>query len=88
LDLNKGPMLIEGYNGTGKSNLLEALYMLAIAKPHRARLDRECVNWNINDGSKFAEISGKVEKINRNLDVKVLIHSDGGSKVNDKTLSI
>ena len=86
LDLNKGPMLIEGYNGTGKSNLLEALYMLAIAKPHRARLDRECVNWNINDGSKFAEISGKVEKINRNLDVKVLIHSDGGSKVNDKTL--
>lgn len=87
LDLNKGPMLIEGYNGTGKSNLLEALYMLAIAKPHRARLDRECVNWNINDGSKFAEISGKVEKINRNLDVKVLIHSDGGSKVNDKTLA-
>ena len=80
-------MLIEGYNGTGKSNLLEALYMLAIAKPHRARLDRECVNWNINDGSKFAEISGKVEKINRNLDVKVLIHSDGGSKVNDKTLA-
>ena len=87
MDLNKGPILIEGYNGAGKSNLLEALYMLAIAKPHRARLDRECVNWNINDGSKFAEISGKVEKINRNLDVKVLIHSDGGSKVNDKTLA-
>ena len=87
MDLNKGPILIEGRNGSGKSNLLEALYMLAIAKPHRSRLDRECVNWNISDGSQFAEISGKVEKINRDLDVKVLIHSDGGSKVNDKTLA-
>ena len=86
MDLNKGPILIEGHNGAGKSNLLEALYMLAIAKPHRSRLDRECVNWNINDGSKFAEISGKVEKINRDLDVKVLIHSDGSPNVNDKTL--
>ena len=86
MDLNKGPILIEGRNGSGKSNLLEALYMLAIAKPHRSRLDRECVNWNISDGSQFAEISGKVEKINRDLDVKVLIHSNGGSQVNDETL--
>ena len=23
--------------------------MMAIAKPHRSRLDRECINWNITD---------------------------------------
>ena len=35
LDLGPGLVLILGDNGQGKSNLLEALYLLAIAKSPR-----------------------------------------------------
>ena len=36
-------ILLEGANGQGKSNLLEAAYLLAIAKSNRASMDREMV---------------------------------------------
>ncbi len=38
-------MLIEGENGQGKSNLVEALYLLAIGKSLRAATERELVRW-------------------------------------------
>ena len=85
LDLDNGPVLIEGHNGAGKSNLLESLYMLAIAKPHRSRLDRECINWDIIEGPKFAEIDGSIKKADRDIGVKVLIHSESVSKVENKS---
>ena len=43
LELGAGMILMQGENGNGKSNLLEALYMLAIAKSARASTDREMV---------------------------------------------
>ena len=59
--------------------------MLAIAKPHRSRLDRECINWDINEGPKFAAIDGNIKKADRDIGVKVLIHSDSVSKVENKS---
>ncbi|MDA1189883.1 MAG: AAA family ATPase, partial [Chloroflexi bacterium] len=43
LDAEFGPGLtvLHGENGQGKSNLLEALYLLAVAKSSRAGADRE-----------------------------------------------
>ena len=38
-------VLIEGENGHGKSNLIEALYLLAIGKSLRATTERELVRW-------------------------------------------
>ena len=78
-------MLIVGHNGAGKSNLLESLYMLAIAKPHRSRLDRECISWDDNEGSKFAEITGDIKKSGRNLGVKVSIYSEIASITQNKS---
>ena len=43
LDLEPGMILIHGANGEGKSNLLEALYMVAIAKSPKASAERELV---------------------------------------------
>ena len=43
LDLKPGMVLFQGDNGQGKSNLLEAIYMLAVAKSPRASSDRELV---------------------------------------------
>ena len=38
-------VLVEGENGHGKSNLVEALYLLAIGKSLRATTERELVRW-------------------------------------------
>jgi DNA replication and repair protein RecF len=43
LELQPGLILIEGDNGQGKSNLLEAIYLLAIAKSCRTSTERELV---------------------------------------------
>jgi DNA replication and repair protein RecF len=45
LDLSPGISLLHGANGNGKSNLLEALYLLAVAKSPRAQADRELVGF-------------------------------------------
>jgi DNA replication and repair protein RecF len=47
LELGPGLTVFHGANGQGKSNLLEAAYMLAIAKSPRAASDRELVSWSI-----------------------------------------
>ena len=43
LELAPGIVLLQGGNAQGKSNLLEALYVLAIAKSYRATSERELV---------------------------------------------
>lgn len=45
LDLGPGISLFHGANGNGKSNLLEAFYLLAVAKSPRAQADRELVGF-------------------------------------------
>ncbi|TDM02176.1 DNA replication/repair protein RecF [Macrococcus carouselicus] len=46
-----------GSNAQGKTNLLEAIYCLALAKSHRATQDKELIQWN----SDFALIEGELE---------------------------
>lgn len=52
LQIPPGLTLIEGKNGHGKSNLLEALYMLSIAKSHRLKNERGLINKNSLDNFK------------------------------------
>ena len=44
LDLPEGLLVFSGDNGQGKTNLLEALYLLSIAKAYRANGDREAIS--------------------------------------------
>ena len=50
--------MFEGQNGHGKSNLLEAVYMLAIAKSPRASNDRELINWRLSESGGHAQVLG------------------------------
>ena len=45
LDLPPGLVLILGDNAQGKTNLLEAAYLLAIAKSYRTNVERELIHW-------------------------------------------
>ena len=57
LDLEPGTILVEGDNGQGKSNLLEAIYILAIAKSPRASADRELVRRQSAHEQPYARVS-------------------------------
>ncbi|MBI4311812.1 MAG: DNA replication/repair protein RecF [Chloroflexi bacterium] len=55
LDLPPGLVVIHGANGQGKSNLLEAAYLLSIAKSYRTNVERELMSW---EAVKAAEDGG------------------------------
>ena len=50
--------MFQGQNGHGKSNLLEAAYMLAIAKSARSSHERELVNWSLAETGGHMQILG------------------------------
>lgn len=51
-------IIFRGANAQGKTNVLEALYMLSIAKSHRTNRDRDCIRW----GAPFAVMKATVER--------------------------
>ena len=67
--------MIEGGNGQGKSNLLEAIYLLAIGKSQRASADRELVRWNLDDTA-YSQIAANIlrdeESVKVQIDLAVL----------------
>jgi len=58
LDFDPKTNLIIGQNGIGKTNILEAIHLLAVTKSFRAKYDKDLINYE----SKFASISGKVQR--------------------------
>ncbi|GAX88720.1 DNA replication/repair protein RecF [Effusibacillus lacus] len=70
LQLSPQVTIFVGQNAQGKTNVLESILMLALAKSHRAGRDSEMIRW----GADFASVSGVVERNQRNysLDLKIL----------------
>ena len=64
LELPKGTTIIQGDNGHGKSNLLEAAYMLSIAKSPRANIERDLIAKpsleNMDVGGIYSKVSSIV----------------------------
>ena len=55
-------VLVEGENGHGKSNLVEALYLLAIGKSLRATTERELVRWQPPSANEtYTHVAARVE---------------------------
>lgn len=68
-------VLIQGENGEGKSNLLEALYTLAIAKSHRASNERELVRRQAAAAEGHAQVSAVVERDGGSVRVQIDLRS-------------
>lgn len=58
LALGGGPQILWGENAAGKTNLIEALVVLAQGRSHRADSDAELVAWS----RPFARVAGVVER--------------------------
>lgn len=76
LNLTFAPQVnvIIGENAQGKTNLLEAIYVLAFTKSYRTNHDRELINWD----NEFARIVGKLtKKRQQHLPLEILFHKNG-----------
>ena len=70
-DFSPGTNVIYGENAQGKTNLLEAVYMLAMGRSFRTRFDRELIGF----GCDSAEILAEVESHEREQTVRILLRN-------------
>ena len=71
LQLPPGVVVFFGGNAQGKTTLLEAVYLLAIASSFRAENEREVVNFEVAAQSGQALVGGTIEKRGERLQVYV-----------------
>lgn len=55
---SEGINVFLGENAQGKTSLMEAIYVLAMARSHRTGNDKETIRWEQD----FARVSGRIQK--------------------------
>jgi DNA replication and repair protein RecF len=75
-------VLLLGDNAQGKSNLLEAVFLLATTRSERAQTDGELVHWDaLGDPQPVARVTAEVERADGPLQLEVVVvgrPKDGG----------
>ncbi len=61
VELHNGPVYISGQNGNGKTNLVEALYLLSGSRSFRTNTQSELVQWGKREASVFGTVVSKTE---------------------------
>src|SRR5699024_6451499 len=65
--------VIIGENAQGKTNLMEAIYLLAFTKSHRTPRDKELISWD----EEYAKIEGRVTKRKQSFPLDIIISRKG-----------
>jgi DNA replication and repair protein RecF len=65
--------VILGENAQGKTNVMEAIYVLAMAKSHRTTNDKDLIRWD----QEYAKIEGRIVKRNGPLALELVISKKG-----------
>ncbi|MCH8949701.1 MAG: DNA replication/repair protein RecF [Chloroflexi bacterium] len=74
LTLAKGPSLLLGGNAQGKSNLLEAAFLLATTRSSRAQTEGELIHWDaLSDPQPVARVAARIERRDGPLEIEVVI---------------
>lgn len=77
LDLPPHPVVIEGNNAQGKTNLLEALYLLATTRSHRNATDRELISWFApRDRPLFVRLGAEVQRAGGRIRVEIVLRGE------------
>ena len=81
LELSPHPMIFQGDNAQGKSNLLEAIWVLSTTKSHRATNERELINWSIsNEALPVARLFGAVQRSKDSITLETSLKLDKASR--------
>ncbi|OZI12440.1 DNA replication/repair protein RecF [Bacillus sp. FJAT-42315] len=62
-----------GENAQGKTNVMESIYVLAMAKSHRTSNDKDLIRWEAD----YAKIKGRVEKSRNSVPLELIISKKG-----------
>jgi DNA replication and repair protein RecF len=73
LTFSKSVNVFLGENAQGKTNLLEAIYVLAMARSHRTPHDKELIQWD----AEYAKIEGRVKKRSGTIPLEITLSSKG-----------
>ncbi|MBC6341959.1 DNA replication/repair protein RecF [Lactobacillus kimbladii] len=73
VDFDPNVNIFIGQNAQGKTNLLEAIYFLALTRSHRTSNDKELIAF----GKDYANVSGHIYKSQIDLSLRVLITTKG-----------
>ena len=65
--------VILGENAQGKTNIMESIYVLAMAKSHRTSNDKDLIRWD----QEYAKIEGRVHKKNSSVPLEIQITKKG-----------
>ena len=72
LDLSPGLTIFRGANAQGKSNLLEAIYLLALTKSVRAHNERDVIRFEAAEQTPYTRIIGTaLQKNNQQVEVRI-----------------
>lgn len=80
IHFHPGINLIEGENGQGKSNLIEAIHVLSASKTFRPCKQRDLAEWEKEEFSVFGNISSDVEALTDSSQVQLGISYEDGTK--------
>ena len=73
INFHSGLTILAGENAQGKTNILEAIFLLSLAKSHRTNHDQEMIQWD----KKIARIEGLIKKENNNFPLEIILTSQG-----------
>ena len=77
VDFEDGINIISGLNAQGKTNLLEAVYMLSCGRSFRTRFDKELINFDYS----AAEILADIESQGREQTISIALKSGCPKKI-------
>lgn len=73
LEISAAVNIFIGDNAQGKTNMLEAIFALALTKSHRSSHDREMIRWE----QPFAMVTGEIEKKYGSYELQLLLAKQG-----------
>ena len=85
LDIPDGLLIFSGGNAQGKSNLLEAVYLLSIAKAYRANSDREAICRTVLEDRDHAQVLSIVQREHDRVRIMVDMRLEGSAGENEQS---
>ncbi|RDU37246.1 DNA replication/repair protein RecF [Neobacillus piezotolerans] len=73
IDFENKVNVILGENAQGKTNLMESVYVLAMAKSHRTSNDKDLIRWDED----YAKIEGRIKRKHGSLPMQLVISKKG-----------
>lgn len=73
----EGVNVLLGNNGQGKTNVLEAMYLVCTGRSHRTRQDRELIRW----GAEFAMVGVQAQRRDGSHEVEIVLPTMGRRKI-------